>query len=203
MQQKNIKLIVLSLIIGLLTIGCTSVASVKTDLGAIGKLVPKSNKSRLINNDTLAPGIFIAAMQYHDWESTGSMAQSVYVSIVTPATEETKYQAQVQLETTDGSGETKWSPFVFQSHKASKDELTVGTWVLVVEETFAVENKETNSWRYVQIKKLDNLFKDLVGVSYLNTYGGRNDKDFEVHYDNIRIVENPIELDQLWFGSYK
>ena len=150
--------------------------------------------------DYLADGVYIAAIQFHAWEDTGSMATSHPVKIITPASAATKNQAEVEIQ--DKSKTKKWTPFVFKSHPAKKSDLKVGTWILCVTEGFEVKDKSKSVWKYAKIEKTDNLFKDLVGAVYLNTYGGRSNKQINVHYKNIRIVENPFNQDKLWFGEY-
>ena len=151
-------------------------------------------------DDYLAEGVSIAAIQFHSWEDTGSMATSHPVKIITPASATTKNQTEVEIQNKEKT--KKWTPFVFKSHPAKKEELKVGTWILCVTEGFEVKDKSKSVWKYAKIEKTNDLFKDLVGAVYLNTYGGRSNKQINVHYKNVRIVENPFNQDKLWFGSY-
>ncbi len=164
----------------------------------IKKPAPEIKKP--VSDDYLGEGVYIAAIQFHSWEDTGSMATSHPVKIITPASAATKNQSEVEIQ--DKKKTKKWTPFVFKSHPAKKEELKVGTWILCVNEGFEVKDKSKSAWKYAKIGKLDDMFKNLVGAVYLNTYGGRSNKQFNVHYKNIRIVENPFNQDKLWFGKY-
>ncbi len=148
----------------------------------------------------------LAAVQIVSWEDTAFMAKAYPVRITTVASSETenKYLIEpvipVEGEKGYGSDLWKWTPFVFNSRPAKKEDLTIGTLVLTVdlERPLSQTELQKTSWRLRKVSSTSKLFQNLVEVSYTDTYY-HTEKKIMVNLANMRIVEGVVPDSDLNF----
>ena len=103
--------------------------------------------------------------------------------ILTPPSADTKNQAEVLYV---GSGEKEWTVAVIPSHKADKDELTLGRLVFYNDyynhEDVTDDKYRKHDWYLGRISSTDELFKNVVEV-----------KGKKMLVQWIRIPDEPIE----------
>lgn len=156
--------------------------------------------------DYLDAGLKIAAVRLVSWEDTAFMAWAYPARIeqeASPATENKFKVAPVVPVEGAAAAESelwKWTPFVFDSRPAVKEELAVGQLVLCVDvdRPLSVEELKNASWRLRTVTGLSKLFQDLVELGHYNTYYHEQRTQL-VHAGNIRLVENPLDEEALRF----
>ena len=159
--------------------------------------------------DYLGSGVEIAAVRLVSWEDTAYMAKAWPVKIEQEATAATlnkhKVAPAVKMPGDYAASEQwQWTPFVFESHPAAKDELAVGLFVLVAgdplpsTEKMNVDQLRNTAWRLRKVSDISKLFENLVEVSYYDTYY-HEERSGLSHVGNVRVVENPPGEDDLRF----
>lgn len=159
-----------------------------------------------VSTDYLDPGIKIAAVRMVSWEDTAFMAKAYPVKIAQQASAATENKHFVQPvvpvegEKEAGSDIWKWTPFVFNSRPARKEDLAEGRYVLcvVLERPLPAAELKKAVWSLRKISSTSKLFQNLVEVSYNDTYHHSERKQL-VNAANIRIVEDAIDESAMWF----
>ena len=137
-----------------------------------------------------------------DYLGEGVKIAAVQVKVEQQATAATENKHKVAPVVTmpgdyAASEQWKWTPFVFNSHPAKKEELAVGTLVLVAGDILPSTEKrsdlKTVSWRLRKVSSLSKLFQDQVEVSYFDTYC-HEERPRPTHVANVRVVEEPTGL---------
>ena len=174
-------------------------AAIKPAAAAPAAAIPKST-------DYLDPGVKIAAVQLVSWESTAFMAKAYPVKIAQQASAATENKhfvepvVPVEGANAYGSDLWKWTPFVFNSRPAKKEELAVGKLVLVVdlERPLSAAELKKATWRLRKISGTSKLFQNLLEVSFYDTYF-HAEKKLLTHIANVRIVEDALDENALEF----
>ncbi len=160
-------------------VGCSTVADLVT--GGVAKSVSDSG-SKAVKAPMDIKGDEVLCSE----EGAGNMLEADYyvARIMTKASAETKNQAEV-LRVHDGK--KMWSEFVVPSHKAQKNELSVGQIVLFPHGWQGYKEMDADDYRFAswgmgRVTSLDELFKDLVEVNG-DKYG----------WAIIRIPDTPVK----------
>lgn len=135
--------------------------------------------------DYLGDGVVLGRFLWTDFYE----AQFYPAKIITPASEETK--GEYQLEAIVGSpdiavGAKVWTKdVILKSHPAKKDELQVGMVVLIGggENQCSYNELKTAKWRRAVVLSLDNIYKEIIEVRGL--YG----KSYNIHLSCIRVID--------------
>lgn len=175
------KMFILFGLVAVFFVSCGTIPSISTDL---------SSMSHAVGSVAQTTG----AVDFKSGEVLASIGNELdptdmyYLvsKVLTPASPATKNQAEV-LFVQDGKKD--WCSFVIPSHKASKEELTIGRLVFVLYGWENYDAKSVNSesyrmsdWRLERITSIDELFKNRVEVG-----GGKYDPGL------VRIPDFPLD----------
>jgi hypothetical protein len=150
----------------------------KMGIGRLPKKVPPP--STVIAGDGFKEGEVLCAIQ----EGRDLMNNTYYVAkVVTPASPQTRNQAEVIFV---HNGKQMWTKYVIPSHKATKEEIKLGTIVLrhtwASGEDISAESYRKQYWRLGRVSSTDELFKGVVEVQ-----GSKSRIKW------LRIPDQPIE----------
>ena len=103
--------------------------------------------------------------------------------VLTPPSAQTQNQAEVLF----ADGEKMWSRLTLETHKPSKQEISVGELVLHIpnysdDEDVSVETYRGQRWVFGRVTSTDPLFKDMVEVD-----------GEELYLKWLRVTDEPVE----------
>jgi hypothetical protein len=150
----------------------------KMGVGRLPKKVPPP--STVIAGDGFKEGEVLCAI----YENRDLLENTYYVAkVVTPASPQTRNQAEVIFV---HNGKQMWTKFVIPSHKATKEEIKLGTIVLshvwASGEDISAESYRKQYWQFGRVSSTDELFKGVVEV-----------KGKKSNVKWLRIPDQPIE----------
>jgi hypothetical protein len=203
--------VLIILILAIFTAGCAGKAApVKTAPApakpAAQEQKPAAAPAQQAQADYLDAGIKIAAVQLVSWEDTAFMAKAYPVKIAQQASAQTENKhfvepvVPVEGEKNYGSDLWKWTPFVFNSRPAKKEDLGEGKFVLCVDLDRPLSAAELKKavWRLRKVSGTSKLFQNLVEVSFYDTYFHMEKRQL-VNLTNVRIVEDTLDEKALAF----
>jgi hypothetical protein len=147
----------------------------------VGRLPRKvSPPSTVIAGDGFKEGEVLCAIH----EGRDLLENTYYVAkVVNPASPQTRNQAEVIFV---HNGKQMWTKYVIPSHKATKEEIKLGTIVLrhvwASGEDISAESYRKQYWQFGRVSSTDDLFKGVVEV-----------KGQKSNVKWLRIPDKPIE----------
>ncbi len=181
--------VIVFMMLAFLFAGCSATKNITSN-------VPQVIKTKVSSGDYLDDGTVLAAFM---WEDGGYSEMQFYpAKVLTPASDETKGEAQVQSlrgSPDVSNGEKHWTKnVIYKSHPAKKDELKKGMVILYCG-TYEYSRDELKKeiWRRGVVVGLDELYKNRVKVRYIwnAEADDSGDSESDVPLSNIRIADDP------------